>query len=332
VILRTTRAVVLTVALLSASAPAVALAQRAPSADQQRARFAAAQRLHDDRRYEEALAAFRALAEETGSPNAHLYVARSLRELGRLTEAHDAMQIALREATNRASAETKYAASRDAAASELAVLALKVAHVVVAIADAPEGSKVALDGTTLAPERVGSPITVDPGDHTVELTPPGAPSVRRTVNVAPGETKTIALSAAADAPPVAPPPPAPPPSPPPVSESSSGGGVRIAGLVIGGLGVASLGAGVVTGLLSNAELSSLEEDCGPQQRCTDPSAADTIDSGKTLETVANITLIGGAVLVAAAIPMVIFGGPSEATSTAIVMSPDGGRLRFSGNF
>jgi hypothetical protein len=289
------------------------------------ARFAEAQALFDKGSFEEALAKFRPLADETKSPNVLLYVARSLRELGRTTEAYDAMQLAVRVSTERAVAEEKYAPTRDAASAELAILALKVSHVVVAIADAPDGATVKLDGTALTPAQVGSSITVAPGDHTVELEVPGADTVRRAVSVAAGESKTIALAAGQAKQKEAPP-------PPPPKEEGSSGSLRTVGFIVGGVGAASLVVGVVTGLMANGEFSTLEDECG-SSRCTDPSAADTIDSGKSLETVANVTLIGGAVLVAAAIPLVIFGGPSEKSGQAsLSASPEGASLRWRTSF
>lgn len=316
------------VALLGALAVAHAASAQTGSADAQRARFAAAQTSYDERDFEDALAAFRALAEETNSPNAHLYVARTLRELGRLPEAFDAMQRTLREATARASTEAKYAATRDAAAAELALLAIRVGHVVIAVADAADGASVTLDGAPVSADRLGTSITVEPGEHAVTLGAPGAALVRRTVMVSGGETKTIALAAGPAADESAPAAATAPPEP----ARPEGGGVRVAGLVVGGLGIAALGTGIVTGLLSDADYASLEDTCGTS-RCTDPATADTIDRGKTLETISTVGFIGGAALLVAAIPMVVLGGPSESGGeTSLVISPGGGALRVRGRF
>jgi hypothetical protein len=289
-------------------------------------RFADAQKAFDAGRFEEALQGFQSLVDETKSPNAMLYVARSLRSLKRLPEAHDAMRATAREATARAATEAKYASTRDAAASELALLAVEVGFVVIAIADAPEGAEVTLDGVPLSNDRLGSPITVVPGTHAVELRIASASPVQRSLNVGAGETKTLALAAGAAAAPTA-----PPTRQPPAEETSSGGGLRVAGFVVGGVGLASLGVGVLTGVLANGEFSELEDTCG-SARCTDPAAADTIDSGKTLETVANVTLIGGALLVAAAVPLIVFGGPSESGTAALSVGPGGASMRWSTSF
>lgn len=309
----------LAAALVTAVFVAVPLVAHAQAGDAA-ARFAEAQSLYDKGSFEEALAKLQPLADETKSPNVLLYVGRSLRELGRTTQAYDAMQLAVRVATERAVAEEKYAATRDAASAELAVLALKVSHVVVAIADAPDGSQVKLDGASLTPEQIGSSMTVAPGDHTVELVVPAGDPVRKSVTVAAGESKTVAL-AGGSAKPAAPP-------PPPPKKEPSGGELRTVGFIVGGVGAASLVVGIVTGIMANGEFSDIEERCG-DSRCTDPTAADTIDSGKSLETVANVTLIGGAVLVAAAVPLVVFGGPSEPSGTAsITASPSGAGVRW----
>ena len=108
-------ALLLGLALTAASAGAGA---QTPA---QAKRFAAAQSLYEQRSYATALEEFRALAAETGSPNAEVYAARCLRELDRLPEAYEAMSTALRHATAKAEAEPKYASTRNAAAADLAL-------------------------------------------------------------------------------------------------------------------------------------------------------------------------------------------------------------------
>src|SRR6185295_6729818 len=78
------------VALAIASAGVPAAAQKEPpQTAAQKAQFKNAQRLFTKGDHAAALLEFKKIFEETGSPNARLYVARCLKELGRLPEAYD---------------------------------------------------------------------------------------------------------------------------------------------------------------------------------------------------------------------------------------------------
>lgn len=286
----------------AAAVPGVAAADDAADAAKQ---FATAQDLYDNGRHDEALPMFREAFRATGSPNARLYVARSLRELGRLAEAYEEMSETLRDATARADTEAKYVQTRDAAASELALLERRVGRVIVAIANPPSGVTVSLNGNELPGGRVGAPVAVMPGMITVSVEAPGREPVTREVTVGAGETKTVALALEEGTGKAA-------PSPATQDEApSSGGGVRTAGFVVAGLGVAGMGLFAVTGLMANSKFKTLEEECGGV-RCTDPKYADTIDSGKTLDLLATIGLIAGATGIAAGGAMILFGGSSSA--------------------
>ena len=130
----------------------------------------------------------------------------------------------------------------------------------------------------------------------------------RELEVAGAQTKTLAIGAG---------PKAESTTPGPTRPAEVGGGlglVRILGIVVGGVGVVGLVTGTATGVMSNGKFATLEEECGGA-RCTDPKYADDVDSGKSLELVANVTLIAGAVLAAASVPMIIFGGPSDEVTT-----------------
>ncbi len=82
----------------------------------------------------------------------------------------------------------------------------------------------------------------------------------------------------------------------------------------------------VTGAAAQSKFSTLEEECA-DSRCTDPQYDRVIDDGKTLATVANVTLGVGIVGVLAGTAMIIFGGPSE-PSTPSTHQAEGAWLRF----
>lgn len=300
--------------LVGGAAPALAQ-QPAPAA---RAEFEAAQKLFDQGRQAEALPRFRKAYEASKSPNARLMIARCLIAMGKTTEAYEEMAATTREATLRAEADPKYAHTRDAAAAELALLERRVGRIVVALTEPGAGTIVTLNGAPLAVERVGAPVAVEPGTIVIEASRPGSAPSRREVTIGAGETKTVAFSfspaALESAAPVG---PRREPSPPPPAPVARGGGVRVAGFVVAGLGLAGMGVFAGAGILANSKFSSLETACGGV-RCTDPKYASTVDSGKTLDLVANIGLATGVAGIVGGTLMIALGGPAKATPPAAV--------------
>jgi hypothetical protein len=295
--------------------------------------FNDAQKLFDAGRQADALPHFRKAFAASNSPNARLMIARCLVALGKTAEAYEEMATTTREAAARADTDPKYARTRDAAAAEMVLLERRVGKLVVALAEPGAGATVTLDGAPLAAEKLGVPVAVQPGTLTIEATHAGDKPVRREVTIGAGETKTVAIaftSAAAVA--AAPITTTPKIAPPPAAPSRSGGGVRIAGFFVAGLGAAGMGAFAGAGLAAKSKFNSVEAACGGV-RCTDPKYGSEIDSGKTLQTIANLGLgVGAAGLVGGAL-MIAFGGASKTPVPAgIEVGPTGIRLRYEGTF
>jgi hypothetical protein len=277
---------------LGLTASVAAADTTAPNAKEQ---FANATRLYESRAFAEALPLFQWLVISTSSPNARLYAARCLAELDRLPEAYDELSATVREAASRAETDAKYAATRDAAASELAVIEHRIARVIVALTDAPAGTVVRLNGAAVPPERIGMTRPVMPGKLVVVATTPDGQTTTRVLDLPAGATQTVLLAIPRS---VAPPPttsasasssaPAPPP-PSPATRTW-----RTAGFAA--LGVGALGAALLTveGLRAHSKNQDLRSGCG-NTRCTDPRFADTIDQGKSAQTWANVGLVVGAV-------------------------------------
>jgi len=297
----------------------------APSAAETKAaleKFKQAQKSFDAKDYAQTLELARAALEVTGSPNARLYVARALRELGQLPEAHAELERTLKDARELARKDAKYEPTRDAAAAELALLDQRVGKVIVALVDPPPGVKVEVNGKPLDATQVGQPVAVAPGDVVARAHGDGAAPVEKQVQIAAGATLTVTLvfkPEAAQGPATA--------EKPAVSAAattkSRGSGLRTAGYVVAGVGVVGIAVFAVTGSMANAKYSELEDKCG-SARCSDPKYADTVDSGKRLDTIANVGLIAGGVGLLAGGAMIVFGGPREQKSAAGVRSVPGG--------
>ncbi len=290
------------VAMLSA---AMLLATPALAEGDARKLFKEAQEHFDGARYEQALEIARKLHADTQSPNARLYVARSLKGLGRFDEAYEEMSLTLDDAAAKADAEPKYIATRDAAAAELALLKQKIGKVIVAIVEPPPGVVVKVNGNAIAADRIGTPLAVLPGDSVIVVEADGYTRYERTVQIGAGNTSTVAVRLTrpeSDTPAPTPAPVAPEPAP-------SGGLSKTWGYVGLGVGAVGLTTFTIFALSAKSTHDQLEEDCGG--RCTDPKFQDDVDSGKRSQTIANIGLGVGAVGVAAGVTILLLGGSSK---------------------
>lgn len=318
---RRSRAWLLFVLALSA-APAQAAAQPAASdsAATERVRFKAAQTLFDSGDFAGALPLFRDVVKIAGSPNAHLYVGRCLRELGKLAEAYDELTIAVREADARVATESRYEQTRDAAAAERASLISKVGLLVLALDERPDGLKLSVSGQTIEAERIGKPMAVMPGALTIEATAPGRATFKKELTVRAGASEAVAItlpSAGASAPP-----------PPPVVES--GGTVRKVGFAVAGLGAAGFVTFAIAAKTADDKYKDIFAACGGA-RCTDPTFSSEISSGRTLDTVSTIGLVAGIAGLSAGAAMIIFGGPSSGSVSAGA-SAQGGWVSYRNHF
>ena len=263
----------------------------------------------------EALPILKDLHAETQSPNARLYIARCHEKEGDLVAAYEHMRGTVTDASALAEDQPKYAKTRDAAASELSVLELRIGKLVVATADPPPGTEVRV-GDRVIP--LGKAAVMVPGEITITVSAPGHADVERTATVVGGETTTVAINLSADG----------------DTGDDSGGGidaVRGAGIAVAGLGAVGVVVFAVIGSQAKSEYDELFDKCGGVT-CPDADA-ERIADGRTLTTAANISLGIGAALLAAGTIMIIVGGPSDdADETEVSLSLGLGTVGLSGRF
>lgn len=276
-------------------------------------RFAKARELFGEEDYEAALPLFRQVLERTGSPNARLYVARCLKQLGRLAEAYEQMAETVRDATEKAKTEPKYQPTRNVAAVHLATLGPLVGRLVVTLGESAAGAKVTVNGEPLEPGKVGTPVTLEAGPVTIAASAPGKQPWEQKVDIPGGgmEAVTVTLAAVPSA----------------AVAETTGGGVRVAGYVIAGVGVAGMVTLLVTGLMAQGKVDTLEQECGGV-RCTDLSYGEVVDDARTLQTVANVSLVVGIAGIVGGTAMILFGGPTETQTAWLDVSPAGSVLRY----
>ncbi len=184
-----------------------------------------------------------------------------------------------------------------------------------------EGLVVRRDGTELGSASWGTAIPLDPGPYLVEASAPGYKEWKQSVEVAKGGATARVLvpvleSEAVEVVPAAAPvresvpvqEPAPPqeatraPEPPTVDTGQSdGSGQRLAGLVVGGVGVVGLGVGTVLGLGAKSTFDESSDHC-VDNRCSDEGLSlrdDAVKQGNVATVVFGLgaaAVVGGAVL------------------------------------
>ncbi|MBX3209780.1 MAG: hypothetical protein KF764_32400 [Labilithrix sp.] len=220
----------------------------------------------------------------------------------------------------------KLAAQRaNALEPKLARLTIKVDK------DNPDKLEVSRDGTSVAQASFGVPIPVDVGQHAVEASAPGHKPFSTSATVSKdGETVEVSVPrlepevAPATTPPEAPKPVTPPPPP---REDGDGGGQRTLGFIIGGIGVAGLAAGAVTGLMAMGKSSDAKATCPNDGPCASRDAVDASESARTLGLVSTIAFVAGGVGLAAGAALVFTApkeGDSAARSARVRVAPNAG--------
>lgn len=190
-------------------------------------------------------------------------------------------------------------------------------------------------------------IFVRAGSHRLTVTASDGRSLVWEVTVEPGSTLSHdydfdAPVEAPAAPAVAATTAAPPPQTAPQAQPSGTSPLVTVGFITAGVGVAALGGGLVTGLMANSKENEANGMCGggdrPATDC-DPEAKALFEDAQSLAKTTNILLIGGGVVAAAGIGLVIAGysmTPSEKSTASLTIVPvltgNAGGIFASGSF
>jgi hypothetical protein len=180
-----------------------------------------------------------------------------------------------------------------------------------------ESAAVALDGISLGDQVIGTPMPTDPGPHTLEATAPGFKAFRQSVRVAEQQSETVEIVLEAL--------PAPPVGGPDGSPTHVSGRSPVYGYIIGGIGIASLGASGVFFGLRASKISDLDKAC-PNNQCATHAHDDDIKAGKLYTAIADVTLAVGVAAVASGAILVLTSGPSGEPSAALAPAPGGVQL------
>jgi hypothetical protein len=173
------------------------------------------------------------------------------------------------------------------ALEHLAEVEPKVSHLTLSIDPKAEvsGLTIKLDGQSLGRPAWSSPLPVDPGAHDVTASAPGKLDRQLTVQVVGvADTKAVSILALEDAPPpsIAGSDPSPEPT---FSDHSTG--KRVAGFVVGGVGVAALAVGTVFGVEALQKRHESDASCSGDT-CRTQSGVDLNHDAQRFANIANV--------------------------------------------
>lgn len=178
------------------------------------------------------------------------------------------------------------------------------------------------DGVPVHAAQLGTPIPVDPGEHTVEATAEGKQPWSTKVNVGADAAKVEVeipplQDASSDA------------APSTAGDvkldsgttpSSSGSGQRTLGIALGAAGVVGLGVGTFFGLSASSDWSDAKKGCDDFPYRCDQAALDARESANSNATLSTIGFIAGGALLATG-AVLFFTASSGETKTAIGVGP-----------
>lgn len=277
-----------------------------------------------------------------------LYLADCYERSGRLASAWATFREGASMA--RSAGQSDRAAAGDKRASALEPRLGKLVLQVDAATRGLEGLSVEHGGKQVNPALYGVSSPVDAGTLQVRVTAPGHESWSGVVEVKDGSESRLAIPAlrkvaepaavdpapAPAAVPAAGTTPSPAPSPAqrlPSGDSGVGDGQRMAGVVLGGVGVVGVAVGSVFGITAINKNSDAEKLCPRGDVCDDAEGVTLTDDAKSAALVSNIAFgVGGAALIAGAV--LYLTAPSEQVALRVVPSvgKGSGFIQLGGRF
>jgi hypothetical protein len=231
------------------------------------------------------------------------------------------------EAAGRAKRDGR--ADRERAAREhMAALEPKLAHLTIQVdpaASALTGFSVKRDGHEIGAGAWGAKVPIDPGEHVVEASAPGRRTFSTKIKVAAqAAAQTVQVPALAEESTAL---PSPASSSVAVGEPRSGepeaprtvAPLRIPGLIIGSVGLVTLGVSGIFALRASSLNSDSKEDghCNAQNQCDDVGG-ELRDDAKTAANVATVTVLAGGALTALGVTLFLLKPRKEQAQSAQV--------------
>jgi serine/threonine-protein kinase len=218
--------------------------------------------------------------------------------------------------------------AREHATSLKPRLSTWVIEVPAEVAQIP-GLEVRIDGAVSGAGSFGAAVPIDGGEHLVEASAPGRTPFRKAFNVkAEGDSLRVTIPVLSEERTSSPGPTEPTsresppaneaspetPEAPNTRQGANGGGMRVAGLVSGGVGVLAVGAGGVIALLAKSSYDKAKKQC-TDSGCGDGPYED-IEDARGRGTLATVLMVaGGAALATGATLWLLAPRSREESST-----------------
>jgi hypothetical protein len=209
--------------------PAAAASAEPPAAAAAQDRFRQGREAFKQGHYQKALEHFRKSRELYPVPGTLLNLASCEEKLGLVASARQHF-------TEAASQLPERDARKILARKAMTQLEPRVPHLRIEVVPRIAAvATVTLDGKTVAPSSLGGALPVDPGPHVVLVKAPGMPEQRHDVVLEEGKQVDLVVGRAGES--------ASNAARPPGGGNADTNGKRAAGIVIGGIGIATLGGG-----------------------------------------------------------------------------------------
>jgi hypothetical protein len=285
-------------------APEQAGAAKTPAAEEL---FQEGRRLFDERKLDQACGKLAESHRLEPAVNTIGLLAACYEEQGRL----GAAARGYREAEELAGAGDRRAGF---ARKKLNELRAKIGALTVRLAQPEDGASIAINNEPVAAADLEREIFVDPGAVRVEARAPGREEWRATLEMGPGEVRTIeipALALTASG------------APPATSDPGGPSALRVVGFVTGGLGLVGLGVGAGFGFaaISKTNASNIPGRCDEQNRCSKEGGA-IRDEARSLALVSTVSFGAGVALAGAGLALVLVtAGESSEEEAAFIKRP-----------
>jgi hypothetical protein len=305
-------------ALVFAVAPRGAFAQTAADTDRAEKLFAEASAFVAAGKYAEACPRFEESQRLDGALGTQYNLALCFEKIGKLGGAWKNLR-----AVERLAHATGKTGREEAARQRMAGLRRRVSHLVLSAVDPDTTIKV--DGER-AERDTWDFYPVDPGEHLVEAAAPTKESWRTRVTIGAVAPDRDGIERAVRVPALA--------THVVTVTKETSNARRTAGLVIGGIGVVSLGVAAGTGVMILRYKAIADDRCTPT--CADASARSAVATGKTLVPINDVAWGAGIVGVGVgAFLLLTSRGSKPAAGIAWItpaIGPDGGGAAVGGRF
>jgi len=277
------------------------------------------------------------------TPQLAFYVGYAEARVGKLVAA----DVDLRRAVELAQAAGNEQVAK-AARAELPDLEARTPGLTIVVDGTAAPVSLQIDGGALGVAALGSPVPLDPGDHTVVVRFATGP-VTRQVALVEHQRATVTIEspqgqvvAPVETPPAAPSivPPAGP-APPPAADTSRGNGRTVLSIAVIGAGGATLVASGVFYLLARSALSPVTSAC-PSSPCATPSGSplpSDYHDAQNKQTISIVLAAAGGAVAATGLVLLATGGsssPSSSSASVVHLAPwlgaGGGGASLGGSF